>query len=67
MATGRSLALRALVATASLELGIDIGDVDLAVQVGSARSIATFLQRMGRAGHGVGRVPKGRVFPLTRD
>lgn len=59
--------LRALVATASLELGIDIGDVDLAIQIGSSRSIATFLQRMGRAGHGVGRIPKGRAFPLTRD
>ena len=59
--------LRALVATASLELGIDIGDVDLAVQVGASRSIATFLQRMGRAGHGPDRVPKGRVFPLTID
>ena len=62
--TGR---LRALVATASLELGIDIGDVDLAVQVGATRSIAAFLQRMGRAGHGPARVPKGRVFPLTID
>jgi len=60
-------ALRALVATASLELGIDIGDVDLAIQVGSARSIATFLQRVGRAGHGVARTPKGRLFPLTLD
>jgi ATP-dependent Lhr-like helicase len=59
--------LRALVATASLELGIDIGDVDLVLQVGSCRSIATFLQRVGRAGHGIGRIPKGRVFPLTRD
>jgi ATP-dependent Lhr-like helicase len=59
--------LRALVATASLELGIDIGDVDLAIQVGSTRSIATFLQRIGRSGHGVGRTPKGRVFPLTQD
>lgn len=59
--------LKALVATASLELGIDVGDVDLAIQLGSPRSIATFLQRMGRAGHGVGRVPKGRLFPLTRD
>jgi len=59
--------LRALVATASLELGIDIGDVDLAIQVGSTRSIATFLQRMGRAGHGPTRVPKGRLFPLTID
>jgi ATP-dependent Lhr-like helicase len=59
--------LRALVATASLELGIDIGDVDLVIQLGSCRSIATLLQRVGRAGHGVGRVPKGRLFPLTRD
>jgi ATP-dependent Lhr-like helicase len=59
--------LQALVATASLELGIDIGDVDLVVQVGASRSIATLLQRVGRAGHGVGRIPKGRVFPLTLD
>jgi ATP-dependent Lhr-like helicase len=59
--------LRALVATASLELGIDIGDVDLAIQIGACRSIATLLQRVGRAGHGVGRVPKGRLFPLTLD
>ncbi|TAH34414.1 MAG: DEAD/DEAH box helicase [Planctomycetota bacterium] len=60
-------ALRALVATASLELGIDIGDIDLVLQVGAARSIAAFLQRVGRAGHGVGRVPKGRAFPLTLE
>ena len=59
--------LRALVATASLELGIDIGDVDLAIQVGATRSIAALLQRMGRAGHGPSRVPKGRIFPLTID
>jgi ATP-dependent helicase Lhr and Lhr-like helicase len=59
--------LRALVATASLELGIDIGDVDLVVQVGATRSIATFLQRVGRAGHALSRVPKGRLFPLTLD
>ncbi len=59
--------LRALVATASLELGIDIGDVDLAIQVGATRSIATFIQRIGRSGHGVGRTPKGRLFPLTED
>jgi len=59
--------LRALVATASLELGIDVGDVDLAIQVGSTRSIATFLQRVGRAGHALKKVPKGRVFPLTLD
>jgi ATP-dependent Lhr-like helicase len=59
--------LRVLVATASLELGIDVGDVDLVVQVGATRSIATLLQRVGRAGHGVARVPKGRIFPLTLD
>ncbi|PYQ04272.1 MAG: ATP-dependent DNA helicase, partial [Acidobacteria bacterium] len=59
--------LRALVATASLELGIDIGDVDLVVQVGATRSIATLLQRVGRSGHGLGRVPKGRIFSLTVD
>jgi ATP-dependent Lhr-like helicase len=59
--------LRALVATASLELGIDIGDVDLVMQVGGVRTIATFLQRVGRAGHGIQRTPKGRAFPLTLD
>jgi ATP-dependent Lhr-like helicase len=59
--------LRALVATASLELGIDIGDVDLVCQVGSPRSIATFLQRAGRASHQVSGVPKARLFPLSRD
>ncbi|MCO5170799.1 MAG: DEAD/DEAH box helicase [Planctomycetes bacterium] len=59
--------LRALVATASLELGIDVGDVDLVIQVGSVRSIATFLQRVGRSGHALGKTPKGRLFPLTRD
>src|SRR6185436_13040117 len=59
--------LRALVATASLELGIDIGEVDLVMQVGATRSIATFLQRVGRAGHALARVPKGRLFPLTLD
>jgi ATP-dependent Lhr-like helicase len=59
--------LRALVATASLELGIDIGDVDLVCQVGSPRSIATFLQRAGRAGHQVSGTPKARLFPLSRD
>ncbi|HTL28615.1 MAG TPA: DEAD/DEAH box helicase, partial [Tepidisphaeraceae bacterium] len=60
-------ALRALVATASLELGIDIGDVDLVIQVGATRSIATFLQRVGRSGHAIRRIPKGRLFPLTID
>jgi ATP-dependent Lhr-like helicase len=59
--------LRALVATASLELGIDIGDVDLVCQLGSPHAIATFLQRVGRANHAVGGVPKGRLFPLSRD
>ena len=59
--------LKALVATASLELGIDIGDVDLVCQIGSPRSIASFLQRVGRSGHAVGATPKGRLFPLSRD
>src|SRR5439155_797877 len=59
--------LKALVATASLELGIDIGEVDLAIQVGATRSIATFLQRIGRSGHAIGKMPKGRLFPLTVD
>ena len=59
--------LRALVATASLELGIDIGDVDLVCQLGSPRSIAAFLQRVGRSGHAVNGTPKGRLFPLSRD
>jgi ATP-dependent helicase Lhr and Lhr-like helicase len=59
--------LRVLVATASLELGIDIGDVDLVCQIGATRSIAAFLQRVGRSGHAVGGTPKGRLFPLTRD
>ena len=59
--------LQALVATASLELGIDIGDVDLVCQIGSPRSIAAFLQRVGRSGHSIGGTPKGRLFPLSRD
>jgi len=59
--------LKVLVATASLELGIDIGDVDLVVQLGSTRSISTLLQRVGRAGHSVGGTSKGRLFPLSRD
>jgi ATP-dependent Lhr-like helicase len=59
--------LRALVATASLELGIDIGPVELVCQIGSPRSIATFLQRVGRSGHFRGGTPKGRLYPLTRD
>src|SRR5437773_3078560 len=59
--------LRALVATASLELGIDIGTVDLVCQIGSPRSISAGLQRIGRAGHWRGAVPKGRLFSMTRD
>ena len=59
--------LKALVATASLELGIDIGPVELVCQVGSPRSIATFLQRVGRSNHSRHGTPKGRLWPLTRD
>ncbi len=59
--------LKALVATASLELGIDIGHVDLVCQIGSPHRIATFLQRVGRSGHTVSGLPKGRVFPVSRD
>ncbi len=59
--------LKALVATASLELGIDIGSVDLVCQLGTTRSIATLLQRVGRAEHKRGGLPKGRIFPLSRD
>ena len=59
--------VKVCVATASLELGIDIGDVDLACQIGSPRSIGVLLQRVGRSGHSVGGKPKGRLFPLTRD
>jgi ATP-dependent Lhr-like helicase len=59
--------LKVLVATASLELGLDIGDVDLVCQLGSPRSIATFLQRAGRSGHAVEGVPKARLFPQSRD
>jgi ATP-dependent helicase Lhr and Lhr-like helicase len=63
----KSGGLRALVATASLELGIDIGHVDLVCQIGSPHRIATLLQRVGRSGHTVAGMPKGRLFPVTRD
>ena len=59
--------LRALVATASLELGIDIGDVDLVLQAGVTPTIAAFLQRVGRSGHALSRTPRGKLFPLTQD
>jgi ATP-dependent helicase Lhr and Lhr-like helicase len=59
--------VRCAVATASLELGIDVGVVDLVVQLGSPRSIATMLQRVGRSGHSLGATPKGRLFAMTRD
>ncbi len=58
---------RVVIATASLELGIDVGTVDLVCQIGSPRAIATALQRIGRAGHWITAVPKGRLFAMTRD
>lgn len=58
---------RVVIATASLELGIDVGTVDLVCQIGSPRAIATGLQRIGRAGHWIKAVPKGRLFAMTRD
>ena len=60
-------AVRVVVATASLELGIDVGTVDLVCQIGSPRSVATCLQRIGRAGHWIHAIPKGRLFATTRD
>jgi ATP-dependent Lhr-like helicase len=63
----RDGSLKVLVATASLELGIDIGPVELVCQIGSPRSIATFLQRVGRSGHSRFATPCGRLYPLTRD
>jgi Lhr-like helicase len=59
--------LKAVVATSSLEMGIDIGYIDLVIQIGSPRAIASFLQRIGRSGHALGLVPKGRLLALTRD
>ena len=59
--------LKALVATASLELGIDIGTVDLVCQIGTTHAISTFLQRAGRSGHTLQATPRARIFPLTRD
>jgi len=59
--------LKAVVATASLELGLDVGYIDLVIQMGSPRAISTFLQRIGRAGHSLHAIPKGRVIPLSRD
>ncbi|MGR8950045.1 MAG: Lhr family helicase, partial [Gammaproteobacteria bacterium] len=59
--------LKALVATASLELGIDIGDVDLVCQIGTTRTLSMFLQRVGRSGHSVDGIAKGKLFPQTRD
>ncbi|QPD03939.1 MAG: DEAD/DEAH box helicase [Candidatus Nitrospira kreftii] len=58
---------RVVIATASLELGIDVGTVDLVCQIGSPRAIATGLQRIGRAGHWINAIPKGRLFAMTRD
>jgi ATP-dependent helicase Lhr and Lhr-like helicase len=63
----RSGDLQALVATASLELGIDIGPVELVCQIGSPRSFATFLQRVGRSNHSRGGTPSGRLYPTSRD
>ena len=59
--------LRLVVATASLELGIDIGYVDLVIHLGAPRALSTLVQRIGRSGHWLGGVPKGVLFPLTRD
>src|SRR6266702_3970598 len=59
--------IKILIATASLELGIDIGDIDLVCQISSTRAVAVAMQRVGRAGHWRGAIPKGRLFATTRD
>jgi ATP-dependent Lhr-like helicase len=59
--------IKILIATASLELGIDIGDIDLVCQISSTRAVAVAMQRIGRAGHWRGAIPKGRFFATTRD
>jgi ATP-dependent helicase Lhr and Lhr-like helicase len=59
--------MQAIVATASLELGIDVGSVDLVCQIGSPRAVTTLLQRIGRSGHGLGRTSRGRLFATSRD
>jgi ATP-dependent Lhr-like helicase len=59
--------IKILIATASLELGIDIGDIDLVCQISTTRAVATAMQRVGRAGHWRGAIPKGRLFATTRD
>lgn len=59
--------IAAIVATASLELGIDVGSVDLVCHLGAPRSIATLLQRVGRSGHWLGATPRGVIYPMTRD
>src|SRR5207248_5645967 len=59
--------IKILIATASLELGIDIGDVDLVCQIATTRAVAVAMQRVGRAGHWRGAIPKGRFFATTRD
>jgi ATP-dependent helicase Lhr and Lhr-like helicase len=63
----KSGAVPVVVATASLELGIDVGHVDLVCHIGAPRALATLIQRVGRSGHAVGAMPKGVLFPLTRD
>ena len=59
--------IRVIVASASLELGIDVGEVDLVIHVGAPRSLTSLIQRIGRSGHWKGAIPKGIIFPLTRD